>query len=366
LARLVYQPRVAQVAVVERAEVVRQVSVIVPARGVTAELERCLESLRATSPAPAEVIVVLDGCPDEALESRFAVQVIALPRRHGPAVARNVGARRASGEILFFVDADVVVPPHAIGQVVSGFAREPAAVALFGSYDDEPSATNLVSQYKNLLHHHVHQSGHRDASTFWSGCGAIDREVFLRAGGFDERIERASIEDIELGRRLVAAGLSVRLLPDLQVKHQKRYTLVSLVRSDVIDRALPWTRLILRERHLPNDLNLAVSSRMSAGLLCAALACAAGALLEPWLWIAVTGFLAIQLFLDRRFHLLVLRKRGLRTTVGAVLLHWLYYFYSTLTFSFCVLQHLAGAVRSRLAQLSRQARSADRVEPEMH
>ncbi len=52
-------------------------------------------------------------------------------------------------------------------------SEEPDLAAVFGSYDDEPAAPNFLSQYKNLFHHFVHQQGSAEASTFWSGCGAI-------------------------------------------------------------------------------------------------------------------------------------------------------------------------------------------------
>lgn len=74
--------------------------------------------------------------------------------------------------------------------------------ALIGSYDDDPKSPDFISQYRNLMHCSVHQTGRSEASTFWSGCGAIRREVFLESGGFDETYVRPAIEDIELGYRL--------------------------------------------------------------------------------------------------------------------------------------------------------------------
>jgi len=132
--------------------------------------------------------------------------VIALAERHGPAYARNRGAELARGDILFFVDADVVLAADATAQVRDAFREDPQLAAVFGSYDDAPAATNFLSRYKNLLHHHVHQTSRADASTFWAGCGAIRAAMLARAGGFDESFRRPSIEDIELGRRLRRAG----------------------------------------------------------------------------------------------------------------------------------------------------------------
>jgi hypothetical protein len=86
--------------------------------------------------------------------------------------------------------------PRAIRRVVKAFEDDPALAAVFGSYDRRPRAPGLVSQYRNLLHHYTHQIGNPEAGTFWSGCGAIRRSVFVGVGGFDAaRFPRPSIED---------------------------------------------------------------------------------------------------------------------------------------------------------------------------
>ncbi len=106
-----------------------------------------------------------------------------------------------------------------------------------------------------------------EAATFWSGCGAIRRTVFQAAGGFDAvRYPRPCIEDIELGYRLRAAGHRILLNKHIQVKHLKRWTLRGMVKTDVFDRGVPWTQLILERRRLPNDLNLQFTQRLSAML----------------------------------------------------------------------------------------------------
>jgi hypothetical protein len=75
---------------------------------------------------------------------------------------------------------------------------------VFGSYDDSPPAPAFTAQYKNLIHRYYHQRPRREASTFWAGCGAVRRSVFLGLEGFDvERYRVPSIEDIELAREFV-------------------------------------------------------------------------------------------------------------------------------------------------------------------
>ena len=182
-----------------------KVSIIVPAYRNAGELSKCISALRAAATSDTEIIVVDDGSEDDvsATAANLRARVLRLARNVGPAAARNHGARHARGQILFFVDADVVVPNNAIERIRTTLDCHGEIAAVFGSYDSHPPAPGLVSQYRTLLHHFVHQTGKAEAATFWAGCGAIRRMVFERVGGFDERrFPRPMIEDIELGGRL--------------------------------------------------------------------------------------------------------------------------------------------------------------------
>jgi glycosyltransferase involved in cell wall biosynthesis len=242
--------------------------VIVPSYNAWPTLEPVLAALSASKTHPHEILVVDDGSTDGSAERAEALgfTVLRAPERSGPARARNLGAQAATGEILFFLDADVAVYPDTLERVASAFA-DPELDALIGSYDDNPASPDFLSQYKNLMHCFVHQVGQVQASTFWSGCGAIRREVFREYNGFNEGYDRPAIEDIELGYRLVRDGRRVILDHDLQVKHLKRWSFWGLVKTDVLDRGIPWTELILRDQRMPNDLNLQLSQRVSVALV---------------------------------------------------------------------------------------------------
>ena len=126
----------------------------------------------------------------------------------------------------------------------------------------------FLSQYRNLLHHYVHQTGHEEASTFWCGCGAIRRAVFLdepAASTAASAIRRSRTSSSATGCGVPATGSASA--KDLQVTHLKRWTPLSLLRTDIFARAVPWTRLIIRSRVLPNDLNVRTSSRASVALV---------------------------------------------------------------------------------------------------
>jgi GT2 family glycosyltransferase len=342
-------------------------SAIVPVHDGGDDLRRCLAGLAAGTRAPDEIIVVDDGSSDgsAALAAEAGARVLRVaggPR--GPAHARNRGAEAARGEVLVFVDADVVVHADAVARMEAVLTAEPDVAALFGSYDDEPPARRLAGRYKNLLHHYVHHHGRREAGTFWAGCGAVRRAAFVAAGGFDESYARPSIEDIELGVRLRRAGRRIWLCPEVQGTHLKDWTLTNLVRTDVWARAVPWTRLILSQGELPADLNLDLRSRMSAasawllalgGLAALGLALAGSrgsALAGACAALAAAGIAALNAGLYRFF----LRRGGLGFAAGASALHVLYLLYSSAVFTLMLAGH----------RLPRRRRPAIPAEAEAH
>ncbi len=317
-----------------------EISVIIPVFNGALSLARCLQALKHSTLQPRECIVVDDGSTDDsaAVARQAGASLIRTPHRMGPAAARNRGAALAKGGLIVFIDSDVCVHPDTLRRIHSRFAGDTTLDALIGSYDDEPDSPGLVSQYKNLLHHFVHQHSHKNASTFWTGCGAIRREIFLRMGGFDECYVRPCIEDIALGHRLRRAGYRIELDSTIQVKHLKRWSLASWLHTDIWCRALPWTRLILRSSTLPDHLNVAVSERI-AGIFVFCLVAAATALLVSGHWALAVAPLAAALPVSANFYRFIAAKRGWGFAAGVVPLHLAYYVYSCLAFGTGVLLH---------------------------
>lgn len=308
-----------------------RISVVIPAYNAAEHLEACLVHLSKSSEAPWEIIVVDDGSTDRSAEvaSSRGAWVLRTGGRRGPAHARNLGAHKATGDVVFFLDADVCVHPNTVGRVRRDFEEDPKLDALIGSYDESPGAADFISQYKNLMHRFVHQISRREACSFWSGCGAIRRDVFLDHSGFDESYGRPAIEDIELGFRLIQAKRKIILDKDLSVKHLKRWTLWNLIKTDVMDRGIPWTELILRDRNMPNDLNLQLSQRVSVALafICFGLAAVLTVVLRGYFLIPL---LALVFFLLSRYWVESAVEIGSRAglawmSAGLVVLGWLAY-----------------------------------------
>ncbi len=318
------------------------VSIVIPVYNAAPYLTACLDAIRALDPAPLECILVDDGSTDGSagIAKYSGFPVLSAGIRRGPAAARNLGALAARGEILLFVDADVVVPSGVMAQVCARFEEDPGRAAVIGSYDDRPASLDFVSQYRNLLHCYTHQTGRERTCAFWTGCGAIRGSVFRAHGGFSEAHAKPYLEDIELGLRLRQSGCEIWLDKQLQVTHLKRLSFWGSFRTDLCDRAIPWTRLILQFRSLPADLNLRWTQRLSvalAGVSLSGLAAAAclGLVADGgvavWSTLAVTASaLALTVGLNRDFYQFLAERRGAWFAVRAFPLHWLYFFSSGL------------------------------------
>ena len=320
------------------------VSVVVPAHQASRVLPSCLEALARSRLRPAEIIVVDDGpSPDGTGEIARALgaRVVETPRRLGPGGARNAGVAAAGGEIVVFVDADVCVRPDAPGLLVAELERDSGVVAAFGSYDTSPPGANFTAQYKNLMHHYVHQRGREDAFTFWAGLGAVRRKAFVAAGGFDSaRYPRPSIEDIELGGRLLEAGGRIRLVKAAQGTHLKNWTLSGLWKTDVFDRGVPWTELLLSSGRLPDDLNLGLRHRVGVAATGLALLClpvAAARRKFPW---ASLFFAGVAAGAGSDALAFLARQRGRGFAVRAIPLHLAYFAESGAAFVIGAGKHL--------------------------
>ncbi len=288
----------------------------------------------------AEVIVVDDTSTDDTavMAAEMGARVMPSGGRLGPGGARNQAAVQATGGILWFVDADVVVHEDAALQLQRAFA-EPGVTAVFGSYDDQPPAKNFLSQYKNLVHHFYHHRGRSEASTFWAGCGGVRKDAFLAVGGFDVlRYTRPSIEDIELGYRLRAAGGRILLWPALQGTHLKVWRLLNLIHTEVFCRAIPWSRLMLSQTGLVNDLNVGTAERLRAvvaGLFFAGAAASLHPAVPGWLALVMFGVIALA---NGSLLRLFYRRKGPLFALGGLLFHQVYYLYSSAAFAWCWLE----------------------------
>lgn len=327
-----------------------KISVIMPAYNAAHYLERSLPPLISMRErGEIEEVLVVDDCSTESSNietaERLGATVIKMPRNGGPGAARNYAATIARGDVLWLVDADVIAHETGAALIKRAFL-DPNVAAVFGSYDRNPPAGNFASQYKNLVHRYYHQRGREESDSFWSGCGAIRKRVYEDLGGFDgARYGRPSIEDIEFGFRMRKAGWKIRLAPDLLGTHLKCWTLKEVIRTDIFQRAVPWSYLILTGQGMNNDLNVSNAERFKAVVAGFWWLAAAASLVPFWWPAAPLLFFAITVasaFLSRDLIGFFGENRGLTFASKAFAFHQLYYLYSAATFTLCSISYRLG------------------------
>ncbi|MGQ0714524.1 MAG: glycosyltransferase [Gemmatimonadaceae bacterium] len=309
-------------------------SVIVPAHDAATILPETLGALRSSDLPVArwELIVVDDASTDEtaAIASQFADVVVRIPQRaHGPSYARNRGFEAALGTWAVFLDADVKVKSETLRSLAAECMRESTVGAIVGSYDAACPAPGIVAQYRNLLHHYAHRECAGDVESFWAACGAVRSDVFADAGMFDEwHYPRPMIEGVELGQRIRGMGRRIVVTPHIQATHLKSWSLLSAIVSDLRDHAVPWMRLLMRQRVPSSDrISLNAIERINrVGTWIALIALCIGSITGDPRWVLTMGIALLPvIFANRRLYSFFERQRGPLFALAVIPLHLLYY-----------------------------------------
>lgn len=269
-----------------------QWTVIVPCHNAAKTLRRCLTAVLAQSRRPGQVVVVDDASDDASasITESLGCTVIRVAPNRGPAAARNRGAAEATGEVLFFLDADIELAPEALARAAEVLAADPDVGLAQGVYAAEPMIDDgPVERYKTLFEHHwrTRAAGRGGATLF--ALTAIRAEVFKAAGGFDESLR--SGEDVDLGSRL-PEGTAVVTDPGIVGRHDDVDRLGALL-SEQWRRSLKFAELVFRARSAgPQRTSVSTRAFGPAAVLTAA-AVPASALLafwSPWLALAPVVF----------------------------------------------------------------------------
>lgn len=199
-----------------------QVSVIIPMYNVSGCIDDCLSSVLNQTAAGTEVLLIDDRSTDDTVRkaARYPFKIIKLERHLNPAAVRNYGARQATGDVLIFADADVVLQPGSLEKAAL-LASGPDADAVYGIYTKDTVQTSFFSQLQNLVIVYRCEKLPRDIDMTLSFFCAIKRRAFEDVGGYDENMPY--YEDVELGKKLVENGYRCRFEPEIKTMHLKYY-----------------------------------------------------------------------------------------------------------------------------------------------
>lgn len=223
-------------------------SVVIPNRNGGKTLDDVLRAVFAAGPPPFEVIVVDDSSTDGSLEiaRRYPVALIAQDACRGASSARNAGAAAARGNVIVFIDNDVIIPPETF-RILEEHFKNPAISGVVGLLRPVTPHRNFSSQYKSFYMHYTYMKLPERATVFYTSIAAIRKEAFEDCAGFDTSYAGATIEDMDFGLRVTGRGYRLVMDKRLQVEHLKYYTLKALLKTG-FRRAAGLARIMIRDR----------------------------------------------------------------------------------------------------------------------
>lgn len=209
------------------------VSVVIPNFNQEKTLADCLAAVYAQTVQPVDVVVADDCSSDRSREiaRNFPCTLVALPTNRGAAAARNAGVATSTGDIIFFIDSDIVLSPDAVRNAVAILADDPRCALVQGIYDKVPLyGHGPVETYKTLHEYYWRSRSAGVVAMTLFALAAMPRAVFDEVGGFDESVRE--IEDVVFGTRL-PTGYRVRLTDSVVGRHDDVKRLLPLLRSQV-------------------------------------------------------------------------------------------------------------------------------------
>ncbi len=219
------------------------VSIIVPVKNSSSTLGTCLQSIKKSDYKDYEIIVVDDHSTDQSCDiaREFGCNLIHLIDGHGANHARNLGAKNAKGEVLVFIDSDIVVNRNSIRIIVDALRDDLDAVV--GVYTAKHRNENLLSQYKNLWIRFSYLKSSPAIDWLFGAVSGIKKNIFLEIGGFNVNLlAKHGNDDIELGKRFSRAKANIALNVDLEVEHLKHYSLRTFIKNE-FNRSMGFAKL---------------------------------------------------------------------------------------------------------------------------
>jgi len=173
------------------------ISIVIPTKNEEKWLQITLESLREAAP-DSEIIIVDNDC---GRKTKLIAETFNCAIRQGttPAISRNIGASIASGELIIFMDADVLIGKKHI-DIVKDVFNENSNIGLVHFKIELMSDSWLLNTYFKIVNQYIKIMNSVGLPQGGGGYIAVRREVYRKVGGFDENILVA--EDMDFFRRV--------------------------------------------------------------------------------------------------------------------------------------------------------------------
>ncbi|MBU0763193.1 MAG: glycosyltransferase family 2 protein [Candidatus Altiarchaeota archaeon] len=287
-------------------------SIIIPVHNAQATLKKCLDSIFNLDKGDFEVIVVDDKSTDKSktIAEEYPCKIITLEKNAGAASARNTGKDNSAGEVIVFIDADVILKKDALQVIDEDFKKYKDIVAITGLLSDECPYDGFFSQYKNLYMNFIFRKCQKYIEFLYGSIIAIKREDYLK---FDKNIK--CTDDTELGQRYKELGKKILLEQKLEVVHLKEYDFFSIIRNDFL---VPfwWTKSFIMHRgyediYQKRRFSHAKMDQIMSILISFLFIAALPFIQHTWAKIASITLAILFFYLNAKFFAFIYRKKGL-------------------------------------------------------
>lgn len=237
------------------------ISIIIPVYNRIEKLSATISSIHNSDYKNYEIVIVDDGSFNPIdIPKNGKLTVIRLHPNQGPSAARNAGAAVAKGDMLLFIDSDILIKKETLSHINDFFSTSNMD-CLIGLYSNKCPNTDLFSKFKNLFIRYSFIKLPKDVSCLHSSITAMRKDVFEKSGGFDKTRKKAGVEDIIYGQQLKNMGFKIFFDNNLEVIHDKKYNLKKFIINDFqkgseYAQALfdyNWIFTILKKKDHPNS-----------------------------------------------------------------------------------------------------------------
>ncbi len=197
-------------------------AILIPTHNEAADIQRTLEAAIAARCSNKEIIVIDDKSTDNTpdIVHKYAdrgVRMIQMAVNRGVAVARNIGLRATSADIVVILNADVILPPDFLNELLPHYQAGADFVVVEALAVNTP---DLFARYVQACHDVDYKSHPVQGRVDWSEGWSCRREAALAVGGFPEEFPGASGEDAIFVGRLTARKYRRVYAPEIVVTHQ--------------------------------------------------------------------------------------------------------------------------------------------------
>ncbi|MBT3408613.1 glycosyltransferase family 2 protein [Candidatus Woesearchaeota archaeon] len=250
-----------------------KISIIIPAYNSERTLVNTIKYIFNSKITDFEIIIVDDFSTKKIKDyiKNNKVKIFRNKRNMGPSYSRNIGAQKAKGEILLFLDSDIYIKKNTLFKIIEIFKKKSIDV-LVGLFDERTPNNDFFSNFYNLRMRKGLLDSLESIDFVYGAVFAVRKFAFDSVGGFNIKYKNASIEDLELGKRLFAKGYKIKLDKNLEVIHDKKFNFVRLLKNDFIrslDRVdfISFKNLLKYKRFTHSSLGQIISVLLTPVLL---------------------------------------------------------------------------------------------------